>query len=128
MQITCRAMSKLFLLNCMLPLLTSLTTIYDCVFILMICICSLFQWLDTYVIRTNNWAPHCVLILLWFGCSRYSSGELRVYLNGQKKQQALMNQATCIVLIHQQHSLAHEEKRTFDDMMIIDTKLSKKLI
>lgn len=47
---------------------------------------------------------------------------------GKKKQQALMNQATCIVLIHQQHSLAHEEKRTFDDMTIIDTKLSKKLI
>lgn len=44
------------------------------------------------------------------------------------KQQELMNQATCIVLTHQQRSLAPGGKRIFDDMMIIDSKLSRKLI
>lgn len=45
-----------------------------------------------------------------------------------RKQQELMIQPTCIALTHQQHSLAPDERRTFDDTTKIDNQLSRQEI
>lgn len=42
------------------------------------------------------------------------------------EQQESMNQLTCIVLTHQQHSLAPDEKRTFDDTTKTTIQLNTK--
>lgn len=49
-----------------------------------------------------------------------------VHFDNNNTKQELMNQATCIVLTHQQRSLAREERRIFDDTTRIDNKLSRK--